>query len=171
MLVGKIPKSRQPHHQISPIFPQFFWGSDHKNHQILRTSSRLHGIGQVRPVQEFLPRRDTVAAFDEDAKEAKTWSELSEAWDSPMGGQPGHRWMYGNSKKRIDKWDPGHVYKMYLNMIRAGKTFLSFWGRLRSIVGSYTRSLEHRHQSTGIEPQANALNDEHVECRDLVVDG
>ncbi|CAL1130283.1 unnamed protein product [Cladocopium goreaui] len=33
---------------------------------------------QVRPVQEFLPPRDTVAAFDEDAKEAKTWRELSD---------------------------------------------------------------------------------------------
>lgn len=37
-------------------------------------------------MQEFLPPRDTVAAFDEDAKEAKTWRELSDAWESPDGG-------------------------------------------------------------------------------------
>ena len=55
----------------------------------------LHWIGKVRPVQEFLPPRDTVAAFDEDAKEAKTWRELSDAWDSPVGAC--HRWMYSGT--------------------------------------------------------------------------
>lgn len=60
-----------------------------RNGQILRgsQSQRLHWIGQVRLVQEFLPPRDTVAAFDEDPKEAKTWRELSDAWDAP-GGAP-----------------------------------------------------------------------------------